>query len=214
MPPKPKPLANQKPTPGTPELIEWLSRSGVTHVLNEEPLDEKSWQVELIWKGFDPFFNRVMGREEPIHLYRFRPGQGDGESQAFPGRAYFAEGKGRVLPSEWRNDVADSRQVLVDSDNDGNALLVLTELAYPGWTVRSGHTTLNSKSVGMFRAVTPTEGKSDVTWTYQPRSVYYGAVISLATLVILASVAHLRFWHPAIVDAVLGKVRSVVNTRQ
>ena len=40
-------------------------------------------------------------------------------------------------------------------------------------------------------------GSHRVVWNYRPRSVLWGAVISVGTLLFLAAVAHVRFWHPA-----------------
>ena len=221
MPPIPQPLPNNRPTPGSPELLEWLSRSGVTHVLNFEPLDPASWQVELVWKGVDPFLNRVWGRKEPIHLYRFRPGRNSGESFPFPGRAYVTEGTDQVVPLDWKAVPAEKRRYHLESGKDGQSdetektLLIVTELAYPGWTARRGDELLAAKAFGMFRAVEPFDDNGDIVWTYRPHSVYYGAIISLATLIALASVAHVRFWHPQLVDRIVRKLfREAVSTTQ
>ena len=196
MPPIPKPLPNGKPTPGSPELLEWLSRSGVTHVLNFEPLEETSWRVELVWKGIDPFLNRVWGRAEPIHLYRFLTSQSDGESTSFPRRAFLSDGDIPATTSDWKNASAGSRRIKVDTKHDRNELLVLTELAYPGWTVQRDGKPIDAKQLGIFRAVKCPDDGGEFVWTYRPFSVLIGAAISLATMLVLAVVAHVRFWHP------------------
>jgi hypothetical protein len=210
MPPVPKSLPNNRPTMGTPELLEWLSRSGVTHVLNFEPLDPASWQVELVWKGVDPFLNRAWGRQEPIYLYRFRPGSVDSAAMTFPGRAYVVAATDDVAPLDWKVVPAESRRYAVRTRDDGDAakpateLLVVTELAYPGWTARQGTVPLRTSTIsGMFKAVEFSRDGGDVVWEYRPLSVYCGAIISLATALILATIAHLRFWHPRLVDRVV-----------
>jgi len=205
MPPVPKPLENNRPTPCTPELLEWLGQSGVTHVLNFEPLDEVSWQAEPIWKGVDPFLNRVWGRQEPIYLYRFRSSQTQKQSAAFPGRAFVTEGASDIVPTDWKDIPAGIRRYVLNSDQNERTTLVVTELAYPGWAVRQGTKSLEAKTEGMFRAVELSDGNGEIVWTYQPRSVYAGAIISLTTLILLASIAHIRFWHPKLVDQVLRK---------
>ncbi|MCA9091876.1 MAG: hypothetical protein KDA68_00185 [Planctomycetaceae bacterium] len=48
----------------------------------------------------------------------------------------------------------------------------------------------------MYRAVLVPAGKHTVVWEYEPSIVWIGANISLATIVFLATIAHLRFWHP------------------
>ena len=193
MPAIPKPLTNGKPTPGSPELLEWLSRSGVTHVLNFEPLDETTWQVELVWKGVDPFLNRIWGRPEPIYLYRFQPSLQGGLS--FPGRVYTRDESGRPDSVELKLNGAETRQVMVEAGH-GPSTLILTELAYPGWTVQRNGAPVEARQSGIFRAVECPEGGGEFVWTYRPASVFYGALISLATMFILAAAGHIRYWHP------------------
>jgi hypothetical protein len=198
MPAMPKPLASNVPTPGSPELIEWLSRSGVTHVLNFEPLDEASWNVVPVWSGQDPLLNRVWGRFEPIYLYRFRQSQASDNSPNFPGRAYSIDGHARFLWTDWRNAPPGTRRVVLDPDNIENATIVLTELAYPGWTARQGEKKLEIRKQGLFRAVEINNGNGEIVWTYEPWTVYIGAIVSLLTLFLLAAIAHLRYWHPSL----------------
>ncbi len=208
MPPIPKPRSSNAPTPATPELIEWLSRSGVTHILNFEPLEEASWQAELVWKGLDPLLNLVWARQEPIHLYRLRPGVSESDPGRFPGRAYLMDSRGHLQTVDTQSGTINLRRISVKSDHDEKTTLILTELAYPGWTVQMNSIPLEGKSVGLFKAVEISPGNGEVTWTYQPRSVCYGAGISLVTLVMLALIAHIRFWHPQLIERVLGKPRS------
>ena len=200
MPPIPKALASKSPTPADPELIEWLSRSGVTHVLNFDPLDEPSWQVELVWKGIDPFLNRVWGRDEPIFLYRFRSSQDKIDSTSFPGRAYIIEGNGRVVCADWKKSRGDSRRFRIESDQSGKSKVVLTELAFPGWIARQGSKVLETEQAGLFRAIQVAESDAEIVCTYEPSSVYYGTVVSLVTVLFLAAIAHMRFWYPAVTD--------------
>lgn len=211
MPSIPKPFPNGEPTPCTPELLEWLSRSGVTHVLNFERLDEPSWQAELLWSGTDPFLNRVWGRSEPIYLYRFRTGQGAPTRVTFPGRAYSLNENGQVISRDWKHIPADSRAYEWKPDRPGSTEIVVTELQYPGWTVQQGNQPLPAKVEGLFRSVPVNSPDADVTWNYRPSSVYCGGIISLITLILLAFVAHMRFWHPAIVENVLRKVFRETN---
>ncbi len=205
MPVREKPLPNGKPTGCSPELLQWLSQSGVTHVLNFEPLEETSWQVDLIWKGVDPFLNRVWGRAEPIHLYRFHTRGTEGDSPLFPGRAYVGGEPIPVDAESGRRFGSRSRRVVVEGNHQGEQSLVLTELAYPGWTVSRNGDPVTAKQQGLFRAVDcPVEGGSYL-WTYRPVSFLYGAAISSVALFVLAAVAHLRFWHPTLLDHLLRR---------
>lgn len=205
MPEIPKPSEPNKPVVATTELIEWLSRSGVTHVLNFEPLDLASWKAQLIWTGVDPFLNRVWGRNEPIYLYRFHENPAD-ETASFPGRAYSNDKQVRVLDHDWAQSKADERRVTWESDHAESTTLILTELAFPGWTVQQNASTLRETKTGMFRAVEVSGQSGQIEWKYKPQSVFVGAIVTLITVFLLAAVAHVRFWHPALVARVLNSV--------
>ena len=205
MPDLPKPLPSGRPTPSSAPLLEWLSQSGVTHVLNFEPLDEAEWGVELLWKGVDPFLNRIWGRREPIHLYRFRKDATQAEAPHFPGRAQLGGTSIPVLTGSGTREANGSRRIVVDSTRAKTETLVLTELAYPGWTVQRNGQPSESKQAGQFRAVDcPPEG-GEFLWSYRPMSVLIGAGLSLLSAIVLATVGHLRFWHPRLIDRILGK---------
>ena len=75
--------------------------------------------------------------------------------------------------------------------------LVLTDLIYPGWsaTVDGEPATVNTFE-RMFRAIDVPAGKHTVIWRYHPSFVYWGGAIGFAALLVLAAVAHVRFWHP------------------
>lgn len=195
MPPVPKAVAAGKPTPGSPDLLKWLSRSGVTHILNFEPLEESSWNVELVWRGIDPFLNRVWGRAEPIYLYRFHSDSLNDNEPSFPGRAYTSDGRADLVPHEWIATKPEIRHVKVAPAESGQRKLILTELAYPGWMVQRDGQPWESSTTGLFRVVEcPAEG-GEFTWTYRPASVFYGALISAITAFSLAAIGHVRFWH-------------------
>ena len=205
MPPREKPLSSGKPTPCSPELLAWLSRSGVTHVLNFEPLEELSWQADLIWKGIDPLLNRVWGRTEPIHLYRFRSNSTVDGPHSFPGRAYLGDESIPVFAENERRFGSGSRRVVVEGNHQGGHSLVLTELAYPGWSVTRDGVPVEAKQQGLFRVVECPEVGGQFLWTYRPRSFLYGAITSSVTLLLLAALAHLKFWHPRMVDRLLRR---------
>lgn len=204
MPEVPKPLANNKPTPGSPELIEWLSQNGVTHVLNFEPLEEYSWNVELVWQGHDQLLNRVWARQEPIYLYRFNKGS-TSSSKTFPGRLRVSSDTAKAAIPDWQNAQPDTRRMKISTTNSEPVEVILTELDFPGWTATQGSTVLESKKVGMFRSVNVAGSEEEVVWTYRPQSVFYGAAISLLTVFLLAAAGHVRFWHPRLVERILSR---------
>jgi uncharacterized membrane protein YfhO len=68
---------------------------------------------------------------------------------------------------------------------------------YPGWNVRvNGKPADASTFESMYRGVEVPPGTNTIVWTYRPHSVHWGALASIVTLLLLAGVAHVRFWHP------------------
>lgn len=205
MPEVPKPLANNKPTPGSPELVEWLSRNGVTHILNFEPLEEAAWNVEQIWTGHDPLLNRVWARQEPIFLYKLQKHPAGGENQSFDGRLQVSSNLATVTVPDWQNAMPNSRRIELSTNSTEPTEVVLRELDFPGWTTSRGTTALDSKKVGMFRSTT-VSGDGEIVWKYWPSSFVYGGVISLTTIFLLATAGHFRFWHPRLVERLVSKI--------
>jgi hypothetical protein len=175
--------------PATPEQIDWMRRCGVTHVLSFEPPAQAS-ELKLVWQGDDPFLNRTWGRPgQPLHLY---------ELHDAPGRVQFepstpaADDRCAVTRFDSTPD-----QVVCEVHLPGDGVLVLTDLDYPGWSVAvDGQPTELLRARNQFRGVRLTAGVHRVVWTFQPRSQRWGAAVSLLTLLVLAAVAHVRFWHP------------------
>jgi hypothetical protein len=64
----------------------------------------------------------------------------------------------------------------------GPGLLVLSEIAYPGWSVIvDGQPSEMQIEIGMLRAVELGSGVHDVTFVFRPMSVYVGVILSAAT---------------------------------
>ncbi|GAB4156748.1 MAG: hypothetical protein Tsb009_33780 [Planctomycetaceae bacterium] len=174
-------------TPPTAAQEKWLRNAGVTHILAYSQLDETRWPVSLIWSGYDSFYNRAGGHPRPLFLYRF---------QTARGRAYWAneESEGGIEFEEFRANVV---RVKVNADQQGQ--LVLAELSYPGWEASvDGKPVSLETAQGMYRSVNVPAGEHTVEWRFRPTSFSTGLWISLASVFILAGIAHLRFWHPGL----------------
>ena len=190
----PKPTSDGSPILADDEFSRWLRSSGVTHVLSFDPLDESSWHATRLWKGIDEMLNRAWGRREPIYLYRL---QAD-ESGELPSRVWLPA----LLDDHVRNEPAtavvraqrEANQIVVDVDTGEGGVLGLRELEYPDWSVSTKKEPSVAGSHG-FRFASVPGGVQRITWTYRPRSVMFGAAISLLTLLALATIAHVRFWH-------------------
>jgi hypothetical protein len=166
--------------------IEWLRRAGVTHVLSFTPLNEAEWPVRPLWQGFDPLLNPAWARfREPLYLY---------ELTGSRGRVAWEKPNPEHPPKV--SQLRASR-IAIDTDSPAAGRLILTELMYPGWTVTIDGQPAEPLTVErMFRGVDVPAGRHEVVWSYHPRSLYWGLLVSTITLLLLAAVAHVAYWHP------------------
>lgn len=157
----------------TPAREAWLKQAGVTHILSFETLERRGWPVRLLWTGFDPMLNPAWARfQEPVYLYALREA---------PGRLRWDQGgAGTARVTQL---TANQVEIAVEVQEPGR--LILTDLADPGWTVTVDGKDVPVETVGMFRGVKLERGTQTVVWTYWPRSVYWGAVVSLLAALIL-----------------------------
>jgi hypothetical protein len=184
--PEPLPF-DQTPTPNQ---VDWLQRAGVTHLLTFAPVDESAWPVRALGAVDDPLLNLAWGRyggpDRPLFYL------------------YSLEGsRGRVA---WAEPAADSsarivrhagETIEISAQSERGGRLILTELAYPGWEVAvDGKPATPELFEGMYRAVSVPAGTHQVVWRYQPASVRIGGTISVLTLLLVAGLGHVRFWHP------------------
>ncbi|MBD3675466.1 MAG: YfhO family protein [Planctomycetaceae bacterium] len=167
-------------------FIDWLQRAGVTHLLTEHPLS-RDWPAELVLKVSDPFLNACWGRAPNSVHYVSR-------LDDTRGRWFWEESSGDQ--SVTLEESLPSRKEYRVSTSSPNRL-VITELMSPGWTVAVDDQPAEAVKVeGLFRGVDVPAGEHRIVWTYQPLSFRVGVWVSLATVLFLAAVAHLRFWHP------------------
>jgi hypothetical protein len=183
----------------TREQRDWLRRAGVTHYLSFEPIDRRAWSARLVWEGADYFLNAALARRRDERLYLY-------ELEGSRGRAAFLD----LQPgSSVRISDYLANQVVIVTRSSAKAQVVLTDLAYPGWSVTVDGNAVNPLTVdGMYRGVEVPSGEHVVTWMFRPPTLYWGAGISLATAILLLAVAHLRFWHPWAFERHAGLIRS------
>lgn len=82
--------------------------------------------------------------------------------------------------------------VEVNAETSGNGLLVLSDTFYPGWKARvDGRDTPILRADVNLRAVAFPAGRHTVVFTYEPATVRWGIVLSLAGA--LAALAALGF---------------------
>ncbi len=170
---------------GNAEQIRWLEENGVTHILSLTPLTSKAWPLERIWSGQDPVLSVAFNqsRKDAFHLYRLKTATG---RVVWEGAC---DGKAGIT------DYAPQR-VAIDCESPSGGTLILRDLSYPGWTVTVDGDPATVERSGMFRAVTLPPGEHRVVWSYQPASVYWGAIISCVALGILLSASVVFFRSP------------------
>jgi len=181
--PEPWPYA----TPPTREQLDWFHRAGVTHYLSFRPVSQRAWEARLIWEGPDQFLNTALARgtDERFYLYEL-----DGT-------------RGRIAFNDSQPDQSaaiveyDANRVVIKAESPAGGRLILTDLAYPSWNVAvDGNPSEPVVVERIYRGVDLPPGNHTVTFTYRPATVYWGAGISVATIVILLAVAHVRYWRP------------------
>jgi len=89
----------------------------------------------------------------------------------------------------------DDDEIRLVAESATAALLVTSELDYPGWTARldGAEAPVYSVNAG-FRSVVFPAGRHEVTFRYRPRSGIAGLAIGAASLVLLAAIG--RRWRP------------------
>ena len=176
-------------TPPTAGQLDWFHRAGVTHFLSFRATDPKAWSARLVWDGVDPFLNSALARSPgaPLYLYELHGGRG---RVSFEDEQSFGPDPGIL---SYR-----ANRVVAETETLRGGRLILTDLAWPGWKVAVDGEGRDSLVVeGIYRGVDLPPGKHTVVWTYEPAALYWGAGISVASVVILLGIAHVRFWHPS-----------------
>lgn len=169
----PKPAGETATPEDIAAQLDWLRRAGVTHILCERSLDRSVWPVELVWTGFDELLHRAWARTEPLWLYTLQGSRG--RVSLDPPDAGTAA---VMLSTPQRMAINVTTTQAVD--------LILTDLAYPGWTATIDGQPAEWRTIdGMYRGVSVPAGEHRVEWTYAPRSVRLGAIISAVTALLL-----------------------------
>ena len=87
----------------------------------------------------------------------------------------------------------ENQRVVVDATLTAPGILALSEVAYPGWTVRANGKPLTPlRAYGLLRAVALPAGQWRVEWRFEPVIAYLGLAISLLTTVVVVAAALMR----------------------
>lgn len=168
-----------------------LRRTGLTHILTFQPLP-KGWPVTLVWSGSDEFLHARWGRPhgEPLYLYAFDAGSAraylsePSPSEPSPsGRGQGEDPSSRPAGAVRITEIAPHR-VTLQVNADEPALVVLTDLAFPGWTVEVDGRPTTPVPSDFARKVHVDAGLHEVVWRYWPWSVFWGTVVSGTSLLV------------------------------
>jgi len=83
-------------------------------------------------------------------------------------------------------------KVIVDATGPG--VLVLSDSWYPGWVASVNGVVVNVEEVNyMFRGVEIGEGENEIVFSYEPKTFYYGLIITLFTIIIVLIVLYKKY---------------------
>jgi len=176
---------NQAFVPQTDEQWQWLEQAGVTHILSFHPIDPEEWPVAEVWRGRDPVMNPALRHPGPLYLYRMLSGRGRA--------ALEGQSSGNRVVSSGR----EASTVTYEVEIQAPTRLVITELMASGWSVEVDGQPREAEVIdGMYRGVSLEPGDRSVRWCYRAPGLYWGTIASLLSLLVWATVGHVRFWTP------------------
>ncbi len=166
-------FSQSDPEPVKNELAK-LFRLGVTHLVLEHPLDPSVWPVERLGETMDEFLNRALARHEPYYFYRVIDS---------PGRVSLIGAESGTIHSI----ESGANRVQVEVTAPAGGTLMLRDLKYVGWTCTHETSTKEGECDPLFRCVSlpASPERQTVMWTYRPKSVLIGSILSVMGLLVL-----------------------------
>lgn len=93
-------------------------------------------------------------------------------------RVYTGKGTATIISYE-------PEKIIIQTETDMIDNVVLTDTWYPGWVARVDGVEIPIEQKGPFRSVPISAGKHSIMFSYEPNSVKYGSIISIASLVVI-----------------------------
>ncbi|MCA9079466.1 MAG: hypothetical protein KDA58_02860 [Planctomycetaceae bacterium] len=168
------------------QVVERLQGWGVTHLLLQAPLPAGDDMFPFIGMVIEPLVNRALVRREPLYLYQVPEAAG---------RAQLSM-DGEILEFD---SLANQLRVKFSATSDGT--LTLKDLAYPGWTADLDGVPVAWEAIDSFRRIDVPAGTHEVVWRFRPRSVLYGGMVSVLSLLIVVLVSWLQYRRHAAAQA-------------
>ncbi|HWL07914.1 MAG TPA: hypothetical protein VNQ76_05900 [Planctomicrobium sp.] len=156
------------------DAVSRLRRFGVTHLLLESPLETSIWPVTFLGPVIDPLLNRALARRDPFYFYELN------------------DASGRVSLLDTSDGQIHSVQVrpnsvTIELTSPQSATVMLRDLRYPGWKCSHEVVPEDASCDTLFRCakVEGSPERQTIIWTYRPRSVFIGGVVSLIGAILL-----------------------------
>lgn len=90
----------------------------------------------------------------------------------------------QIIPAQVEMDTQRAK-IIVDAQSAGR--VVLAQQMAPGWSVTVDGTPRETVSVrGIFRGVEVEKGRHEIVWSYRPRTLFAGAIVTLITALVIA----------------------------
>ncbi len=178
--------------PPDERVLRWLRWAGVEYIIHTEPLPFiTQWPADIAWYLPDPFVAPLLGvgRASVIRVYRLRNAWGRCYTipADFPLDQFSPYGK---LPADVESVTdyeATPSGFVIRVELHEPRILVLADLAYPGWSVKVDGNPADPLKVSIFRAVALPPGKHLVTWSYYPTHLNLGLAAACAVLLVDAA---------------------------
>ena len=90
----------------------------------------------------------------------------------------------QIIPAKWEMDT-QTVKITLDAESPGR--VVLAQQMAPGWTVTVDGKPRQPVAVrGIFRGVEVERGHHEVVWSYRPRTLFAGALVTIITALVIA----------------------------
>ena len=177
---------------------------GITHYIGKQPSRPDQWDVFTGTSGIKVFRNAgALPRAWSVHEIRrvpTRPAVGDLIGQIDPRRTAFMTDEPPRLESCEGDDVRllarGANRVRIQARMNCRGMVVLSETFFPGWQARiDGREVPIHEVFGALRGVVVERGEHAIEFHYRPISVYGGAVITGAGLLLAGAILTLADRH-------------------
>jgi hypothetical protein len=171
----------------SPSTKQWLRWAGVTHILSFDAMVDDD--LKLVWAGHDLLLHGLLGRSpnQRLWLYALEGARGRcywiPEVEAATALAEPSNEPLHITPIPSARVAAN--EVTLSLSCVEPAVVVLTELNYPGWIAAVDGKEQPAAANTPFRAVHVAAGDHEIRWLYRPRSLTIAYAITAAGFVAL-----------------------------